>query len=155
MPESHASQTKPALKLNVPIEISREMVVNQIITAIEGGSNYWAEFRFFNKDGKAVRGLLDLLPSPNDYSDICGIIWVREVDESTGDLLSEVPINLLEDHGGQYPMGCAPWESVVAGLRLMAEKHPRHFADVIADGGDAETADVFMQMVCLRELRYG
>lgn len=43
------------------------------------------------------------------------------------------------------------------GLKIFAEKYPRHFGDFISDDGsdDAETADVFFQCVVLQEVIYG
>jgi hypothetical protein len=42
-----------------------------------------------------------------------------------------------------------------AGLKLMAEKHARHFGDFMAENDDAITADVFLQLVTLKDVVYG
>lgn len=41
------------------------------------------------------------------------------------------------------------------GLKLMAEKSPRHFGDLLAQNDDAETADVLVQYAALGEVVYG
>lgn len=40
------------------------------------------------------------------------------------------------------------------GLRIMAEKHGRHFGDLLNENDDATTADVFLQCVALGEVVY-
>ncbi len=41
------------------------------------------------------------------------------------------------------------------GLSIMAQKEPKHFADMMVDNGDAITADIFLQCVALGEVIYG
>lgn len=52
-----------------------------------------------------------------------------------------------------------PWtldfRAIQRGLQLMAEKHPRHFSDLINENDDAETADVFVQLCLFGEVVYG
>jgi hypothetical protein len=43
-------------------------------------------------------------------------------------------------------------ETCLAGLCRMAEKHPRHFADWRDENDDAETGDVFLQLVVLHDI---
>jgi hypothetical protein len=45
--------------------------------------------------------------------------------------------------------------ALVNGLRLMAEKEPRHFADFMQENDDAVTGDVFLQCVLLKAVIYG
>jgi hypothetical protein len=42
-----------------------------------------------------------------------------------------------------------------AGLRLMAEKYPWHFANMLAENDDEITHDVFLQCIALKDLVYG
>jgi hypothetical protein len=44
---------------------------------------------------------------------------------------------------------------LVRGIALMAEKCPREFAELLADGGDANTGDVLAQLCCFGEIKYG
>ena len=46
-------------------------------------------------------------------------------------------------------------EQWAAGLRLMAQKYPRKFAEVVDGTGDATTGDVLIQLAAFGELRYG
>ena len=45
--------------------------------------------------------------------------------------------------------------AVEQGIAIMADKHPKHFADWLADDYDAITADVFLQCCVLKEVVYG
>jgi hypothetical protein len=45
--------------------------------------------------------------------------------------------------------------SVQKGIELMAGDFPTHFADMMQEEWDAETADVFFQLCALGELVYG
>lgn len=40
-------------------------------------------------------------------------------------------------------------------LILMATKYPEHFADMLSENDDADTADVFLQLCTFKELVYG
>lgn len=42
-----------------------------------------------------------------------------------------------------------------SGMSLMAQKHPRHFADVVSENEDANTGDIFLQLCLFEELVYG
>ena len=44
---------------------------------------------------------------------------------------------------------------IEGGLQLMAEKHPKVFADILADKIDADTGDIFLQYCVLGEVIYG
>lgn len=41
------------------------------------------------------------------------------------------------------------------GFKLMAEKSPKKFSDIIKDDYDSETGDILVQYACFGELTYG
>jgi hypothetical protein len=45
--------------------------------------------------------------------------------------------------------------AILEGLRIMAEKEPRHFADFMTENDDADTGDVFLQCCLYGEVIYG
>lgn len=47
------------------------------------------------------------------------------------------------------------WRSILSGLRVMADRYPRSFAELRDGSGDAVTGDVFIQCCLLGEVRYG
>jgi len=64
----------------------------------------------------------------------------KEFDESDGKII------------GRYPVSLA---TLKKGLQRMATEYPKHFADIVNDNDDADTADVLLQLSTLGELRYG
>ena len=111
----------------LPVLVQSEFTIEQIqdllITAFEGGSNYWVG---------AVDGAYQNL-AKSDY-----IIVVHD-----------------EQDDDKYTLGLV---SFIGAFQLMADNHPRLFKDLInfADGGwDANTADVFLQLACFKEVVYG
>lgn len=46
-------------------------------------------------------------------------------------------------------------ENIKAGLKIMAEKYGRHFADFVTGTGDATTGDILVQLSAFGELLYG
>lgn len=50
-------------------------------------------------------------------------------------------------------------QNIKAGLKIMAEKYPKHFGDALGVGSDynsdADTGDVFLQCALLGEVIYG
>lgn len=47
------------------------------------------------------------------------------------------------------------YKDVIGGFQLMAQKHGTHFGDWLAESDDAVTADVWLQLVVLKEVVYG
>lgn len=46
-------------------------------------------------------------------------------------------------------------EAIKKGLQIMADKEPRHFADILDENDDMTTADVFVQCALFGEVIYG
>jgi len=61
-------------------------------------------------------------------------------------------IDESEDNLKRYRITRAELE---AGLKLMAEDYAHHFGDFLDESGDAITADVFLQLVTLKDVVYG
>jgi hypothetical protein len=122
----------------VTIEVSDARLAEVLCSAYEGGSTYWAK----QKDGKAspfrfsevsrggrVLGPLELVP------DFSVTITDSEADPPAEHVLTPTKLR--------------------AGLQVMAEKYPKHFADVMTEDGDATTGDVLLQCALFGKLVYG
>lgn len=134
----------------VTTQVPAEMIANALASAFEGGSNYWiAEI-----DPKAppadklVRHMPDL-----------GDGLYRHIDYP----LSEggcVMVKCSEDHDnpkrkdGRWRLDRA---SIAKGLALMAKEQPETFGKMVDpdDGGDAWTADTFVQYCLFGEVVFG
>lgn len=110
-------------------DVSQQQVADLVVTALEGGSNYWlgpCEPRY---------------TSHEDYS---------QADKYSEDMISRV-FSVDEDDDTYVFDRIA----VRRGVTLMANKFPHHFRDIINDNADAMTADVFMQCALLGDIVYG
>lgn len=118
-------------------ELTDEQVMNLLCAALEGGSNYWIS--------EVHQGEEPAQPLDNDFAWFewwpvyGGSIKLVELDPDTGERKQHI---LNKD-------------VLREGLAKMAEKSPRHFADVLAGNDDGETGDVFLQYCLLGELIYG
>lgn len=102
------------------------------ITAVEGGSNYWFE---------VAEGCMPKSESLSDLYEVC-----LECPEFQVDVFERNTFDLL---------GIINLERLIKGLDIMMRDYPRHYADVIEDNADAETADVYFQCVVMGEVVFG
>jgi hypothetical protein len=118
------------------VRVSKEQVKFLIIGALEGGSNYWYRI-------EEERALTDHITT-----DAC-----LEKAFSAGGL------NISDYNGCQYPKALRRGNlnplTIEKALNLMAEKFPKHFADILSDNADANTDDLFLQLAVLGDVIYG
>lgn len=116
--------------------ISLERIADLLICALEGGSNHW----------------------------ITSIEIAPRKDASTGEpeKITDYPQYAIEQEHWSITLGYAPMfrrhvtlPKLIAGLRLMATQHPRHFLNFINEDEDASTGDVFLQLATFGEVIYG
>lgn len=112
--------------------VTLQQVTDLLISAIEGGSNYW--YRLENDNDDTSRGY-----------------WERVWDSGLK----------VSDRCADEPYKGEPTEKIInektmmEGLQLMQTKYPHHFANVVSDQGDASTGDVFLQLCVFGEIIYG
>ena len=132
----------------VPQEVDYEKVANCFVGAIEGGYSPW---------------LHSFHPAPDDLSatlrralQLGDKIWYAEGsywrDGGTAELIYDLPDDPEGDGNGKMLVGKC---EIVLGLTRMAEKAPKHLADLINENDDAITHDVFVQCVVLGDIIYG
>lgn len=117
--------------MEIKIEVTDQTIDDTLCAAFEGGSAYWARIDR-GTDRAAV-----------------GARYSHEIPMRGGVLQLVCP---------DYPECIArPLDraAIAAGLKLMAEQHPRHFADMIGENGDATTGDVLVQLAVFGELVFG
>lgn len=128
----------------IPVTVTGRIMSDLLISAFEGGSNYWVRsLRLFDRDGHRVAGLVD-----HPVQDLSSIVVVEDDNgkEHTLTMPGVVkPGQALGKHVSDLEVG----------LRIMAEKHTNHFTNLINDDADAETGDVFLQCCLFGEIVYG
>lgn len=118
----------------IEVEITPRMIADQIVTAIEGGSNYWME-RFYPVQGK------ELATKEPWYDD--EKVWA-------GDFLIRVEVS---DDEKTYDLTPA---SVQKGLDwLSSHKLSSRMREIVEETGDADTADCFLQACLFEDIVYG
>ena len=128
---------KEYIEVKATVRIPNQKIMDLITTAIEGGSNYWAKFKFPNNYKDNYQSY-EQIPFQGGNIEVYDI----ETDELLGYLNSA---------------------SIKVGLQLMADRKglkgklipSRHFKNLATDNDDAETADVFMQLSVMGEIVYG
>lgn len=138
--------TKPFHTVQSPVEVSESRVRDLIVSAFEGGSNYWVgkidqkypnnlSLKDFRTGGK--------FSIPGDYYP--GYILVPFQD---GCSLEITP----DDETKSYTLNAA---SMRRGLEMMVTKAHSHWVDFLNEDDDATTADVFLQLCLFGEIVYG
>jgi hypothetical protein len=134
---------KPApIPFQLMVTPDKQRVADLLCSALEGGSNYWYQIEKFITP-----------PTPVAHTGLDGIY--RHVDYP----LCDGGAIVVSDRRGASPddvkTTTVDWPRLQEGLRLMAERYPRHFGDWLAERDDADTGDVFLQLCVLGEVVYG
>jgi hypothetical protein len=113
--------------MKLELTIPTLTIFDTIVSGVEGGIQNWARVTAFWTPARG--GSANELAT--DLHLVCDL-----VDLETGERI-------------------ALRERWAAGLRLMAERYPRKFAELITGTGDCTTGDVLIQLAAFGEVRYG
>ena len=105
--------------------IEDQLIKDQIITAMEGGSNYW----YFLADKSMLPAKLE------------GEALSERVGRAVLDLGITVPVYDAEEP--EDKLGEITKESISKALTMMSKDYPGAFADIVEESGDADTAVIF------------
>ncbi len=150
-PTEIISEPAPATggPLKVEVEVDMEYVANAVVGFVENGYSPWCDA--FNPTlDDTTTGVLKVLRERK------ASIWYSEAEFWTTGGRAIACFDGPEDEEGTFGS-----EKTVAladlhqGLRLMSEKSPKHFADLVNENDDADTHDILMQYVILGEIVYG
>lgn len=139
----------------VPYLITEGRVWNLLVSAFEGGSNYW--YCVDNTKLITPGGEIDV--SKKSLRKLVG-----ELSHTHVEYLHQIPLipgyglvmlDASDDGPGERTKYPLTRERLLAGLELMVLHHPTHFTNFLTQNDDAETADVFLQLCVLGELTYG
>lgn len=133
-------------------QYTRELSDNHVWTwlsmAFEGGSNYWIDH------AEIPQAVCDRYKRSKmlceDLSDCQekGIYnWTHQIP-----FLENGAVNIVTYEGTIHPLNRMNIEN---GIMLMAMNSPRHFNDLVDEGGDAITADVLLQYSLFGKVIYG
>ncbi len=139
--------------VKIEAEVTNKMISDQLVTAFEGGSNYWiGKFRFVKPAGELrshddlVKDLgldADMASSPSCFYPLVeGYGLQLELDD-------EAKAN------GDDPPKVLNREAIQAGLEWLAKHQRFRITEIVEENGDADTADAFLQACVFNELVYG
>lgn len=126
-------------KLRVAIDVDWGFVTNAIIGALEGGSGYWCrEYDYIVKPDDFANPDKSPLYACDDFWRKGGVMLLKyDNPEAEGYAQKHVSESTLR-----------------FGLRIMSEKYPSHFGDLVSENDDATTHDVLLQCVLFGEVIY-
>jgi hypothetical protein len=141
------------LAITTKVKINLETISNLLVSAFEGGSNYWYVDMEFTKepDMKKVKENIPSLYEKARYSYYpFGGEMIVFTDEEL-DLKNVQPVKKNKGDEG-YILNM---DRIKRGLELMAEKYSTHFADIMNENDDATTGDVFLQLCLFEDVIFG
>lgn len=124
---------------NITLETAR----NLLVSAFEGGSNYWMKLdKYICPPGTTLDDFKEggKLSCPDWHP---AYILPTIKDGAMGIVDSEKVKHTLTR------------EKLLNGFDVMAKKYPKHFQNIVDENDDAETADVLLQCALFGELVYG
>tara|TARA_R110001592_G_scaffold65146_2_gene200034 strand:- start:490 stop:900 length:411 start_codon:yes stop_codon:yes gene_type:complete len=129
-------------------ELSDNHVWTWISMAFEGGSNYWIDHAEIPQAVcdryKRSRKLCEEL---SDCQEQGVYNWTHQIP-----FLEGGEVTIVSYDGVKYSLNR---EGIETGIMLMATNSPRHFNDLVDEGGDSITADVLLQYSLFGTVIYG
>ena len=118
----------------ITIQISQQTIEDIIVTALEGGSNYW----YLLQEG---------LPEPNGEP-----LSIRISNAICNDPHYVLPVYDIET---EEKLGELTQASMLAAFQLAATACPHALAAELREEGDAESADCLFQLAVMGEVVFG
>lgn len=125
----------------VKVGITYEMFEDWIVTALEGGSNYW----YWLMDDAIPKSCLEKYKDDNLPLSIifCKAIWMDKI---------AIEIHDIETN---EPLGKIDMKSVKKALETICSEHQSIFHSLMNQQYDAVDADVFFQYCVMGEITFG
>ena len=141
-----SEENDPVFFRSPGVMITKSRVMDLLVTALEGGSNYW----YFASDYK----------EPSNESAVPNGEWHSVERCPWGDGHVVICDREAYHENGGTDVGIKTWilneDAMKRGLELMAsEKYIHHYSDFVQGNEDANTADIFLQLSLFGEIVYG
>lgn len=129
--------------ISVTRTISRKVIEDVFVTALEGGSNYW----YFLPE-QSVKAIREAVPKSVDP------YLSTAIGKAILDFGVEVDISDVDDE--EEVLGTISMKTLQERLQKLADSEHNWALDrEINEDGDAETSDIVMQYMALGEIIYG
>ncbi len=123
-------------------EVTAQQICDLVVTAFEGGSNYWID-----KARLGWPGALDAMR--------IGLVLAKPWYATTALYETRdwsINVFVSEEDGKAYILDRASAEH---GLRILGAEYHDHLLEIIEDNADANTADAFLQCALFGEIVFG
>ena len=127
------------IAVKIEKEISWQTIADTLVSAFEGGSNYWYQIEMFKKPSNF---------NNSEKGDEQFRHMSYPINENGGLLVSNRNVD------DTYKAKWVNQTSIKNGVKIMQQYHPSHFQDMIEKNGDATTGDVFLQCILFGEVIY-
>ena len=143
------------IEMNIPIESIEEI----LITAMEGGSNYW-----YIMDGEQhCRSWLseEIKSGRLERNDKIHYKWMDAMFQGCPHKISIYDVEEANEEGEELselePLGYLTMDSIAEGLKLAQQDYSEEFSQHIPsyNDGDGDSADVLFQLMVMGEVAYG
>lgn len=143
------------IEMNIPIESIEEI----LITAMEGGSNYW-----YIMDGEQhCRSWLseEIKSGRLERNDKIHYKWMDAMFQGCPHKISIYDVEEANEEGEELselePLGYLTMDSIAEGLELAQQDYSEEFSQHIPsyNDGDGDSADVLFQLMVMGDVAYG
>jgi len=135
--------------IKATVEVPWQTVGNILVNAFEGGSNYW----YMIHDKKRPKNFDNSEKGDERFSHMS-----YPINEGGAILVSNEKLSGgkgCEDGEDDHKEKWVNQKSLTRGMKIMAEKYPEHFNDMISENDDSITGDVLLQCTIFGKLIYG
>ncbi len=144
-------RTDNVFEVVTTVKIPDERVQNLLVSAFEGGSNYWYFIESYEYGGGY--GFKDFEVGGRAYDEEWAKFPCYQLPFIPGcSLIISYPITEDDEERGRKPLDRA---ALQRGLEIMQVKYPSHWNELIRENEDAGTADVFLQCAMFGEVIFG
>jgi hypothetical protein len=146
--------------IETKITITNEAIESMLVTAIEGGSNYWYEFNEKDLNDAILWHKKEIEENRLIRNESIHYYWM---DAMLQGYPKPIPVYDTEELYGSIdyeefePIGFLSMKNIKKGLEKASVEYPKRFNQFFPEyeSGDADDADVLFQLVCLGDVVYG
>ena len=149
------------MTIETKITITNGEIESMLVTAIEGGSNYW--FCFDSKELKDVRTwfVREIEKGNLKRNESVNYWWMDAMFQGYPHPIRVYDVEEVYDEEDVIadfePIGYLSMENIKKGLEKASVEYPKQFNEFFPEysNGDADDADVLFQLICLNDVVYG
>lgn len=149
--------------IETKVEITNDAIEAMLITAIEGGSNYWYNFNRKDLNEAWLWLKKEIEEKRLKRNESVHYMWMDAMFQGYPKPIPVYDIEEIEDmfvasdYENLEAIGFLSMETIKKGLEKASHEYPNEFQQYFPQymNGDAEDADVLFQLICLGEIVYG